>query len=43
MEKQIYTKDYGLQWQGGKRKVINVGVAFSPNSRGIADFKIDFA
>ena len=40
---QINSKDYGLQWQGGKRKVIKVGVAFSPKTRGIADFKIDFA
>ena len=35
---QIETKSYPLQWETGHRKVIRIGVAFSPAKRGIADY-----
>lgn len=38
---QINSKQYGLQWQADSRKVIKIGVAFSPSSRGIAGFVIE--
>ena len=40
---QINSKDYTLQWESGKRKIIKIGVAFSPKTRGIADYKIETA
>lgn len=38
---QINDKKYALQWQADERKVIKIGVAFSPKSRGIASFAIE--
>lgn len=37
---QIESKDYSLQWRADGRKVIEIGVAFSPQARGIADYAI---
>lgn len=37
---QINSKRYALQWEAGKRKIIKIGIAFSPKSRGITDFII---
>lgn len=39
--KQINDKQYPLQWQADRRKVIKIGVAFSVKSRGIAGFVIE--
>lgn len=38
---QISAKNYAIQWQADNRKVIRIGVAFSPKTRGIADFLIE--
>ena len=38
---QINSKDYALQWASDHRKVIKIGIAFSPSNRGISDFKIE--
>lgn len=38
--KQINSKEYDLQWRTENRKIIKIGVAFSPKTRGIADFTI---
>lgn len=37
---QIKDKRYALSWENGKRKVIKIGVSFSPEIRGIADYVI---
>ena len=39
--KQINDKQYPLQWQADRRKVIKIGVAFSVKSRGISGFAIE--
>lgn len=41
--KQIREKRYADRWASDYRKVVLVGVAFSPKTLGIADFGIDFA
>lgn len=38
---QINSKQYALQWMSDKREVIKIGVAFSPETRGIAGFAIE--
>lgn len=38
---QINSKQYALQWQADRREVIKIGVAFSPETRGIAGFIIE--
>lgn len=38
---QINSKNYALQWQTGNRKVIKIGVAFSPKTRGISGYQIE--
>lgn len=37
---QIVRKEYSLQWQSSGKQVVKIGVAFSPETRGIASFKI---
>ena len=38
---QINAKNYALPWIEDRRKLIKIGVAFSPETRGIADFIIE--
>lgn len=38
---QINSRDYALPWRADGRKVFKIGVAFSPETRGIADFLIE--
>lgn len=37
---QIRRKDYVARWASDSRKIIPIGVAFSPDTRGISDFAI---
>lgn len=38
---QINSKNYALQWEPGNKTVFKIGIAFSPESRGISSFSIE--